>query len=119
MGETRRSQGRSSSQLGGINKTQKDGGGNIKRAQWTNWALLAKLAWSLLHYEGALWREMLRAKYVVTFNDGAHLKHKARASQIWRGIAWGRSYPERASDGRYTMANAHSFGKMCGLELRV
>lgn len=60
------------------------GGANIKMAQRMNWELLAKLAWRMLHSKGALWSELLKSKYGVLENDGAHLKFKSRSSQVWR-----------------------------------
>lgn len=56
------------------------GGANLRVAQKMNWALLAKLARWLLRSSGKLWSDMLKAKYRVTEEDGAHLMNRHRAS---------------------------------------
>lgn len=63
-------------------------GVRLKRAADMNRALLAKLAWRLLNDEDAVWCQMVRAKYGVSFDAPLTLSYKVRASIIWRGIEW-------------------------------
>lgn len=51
--------------------------------------MLAKLAWRLLTCGGKTWCEVLKTKYGVKVEDGAHLRARQRASQFWRGVLWG------------------------------
>lgn len=39
--------------------------------------------------EGSVWREVLKAKYGLNEEDGAHFRGRQRASQIWKGAVWG------------------------------
>lgn len=49
-------------------------GVNLKSAKEMNWALLANLARWLLTCEEEVWAEVMKAKYGVKKEDGAHLK---------------------------------------------
>lgn len=57
----------------------------IKKARDHNLALLSKLGWKLIHSEGGLWIEVLKAKYLKSlhFLNG---KKTSRASPVWRGM---------------------------------
>lgn len=67
-----------------------------------NWALLAKLAWRLLVDEGNVWVEVIKAKYGVRREDGAHLRMRQRVSQILKGILWETELLRGGLNGRST-----------------
>lgn len=69
-------------------KPKDKGGASIKSAREMNWALLVKLSWRIMNGVGEIWSEVMRAKYGVKEDDGAHFRERERVSQIWRGAVW-------------------------------
>lgn len=60
----------------------------LRKADIMNKALLAKLAWRLLHEDTTIWSRLIRSKYGVSLDGPPLFKHKLRASVVWRGLEW-------------------------------
>lgn len=64
------------------------GGLNIRKTEHLNTALLAKLAWRMLHEPDTLWVQILRHKYFLNSNP-LHVVQSESVSWIWKGICRG------------------------------
>lgn len=97
-----------------LTKPKRVGGANNKVAKRMNWAILAKLAWRVLNSQEEKWCETLKSKYGVGEKDGGHFRLTQRSSQVWRGLIWGEALLRQGLKWKYTIDNAHTFGKMYG-----
>lgn len=82
LGKAPRQLGCPSIKLGDTNEAQETGGANMKSAKYLNMAMLAKLGWRMLSNMEELWSHVLRSKYKVKDEDGAHFREKKKCSNI-------------------------------------
>lgn len=64
--------------------------------------------------EGEISSNVVRVKYVVKDDDGAHFRGRQRTPQVWKGIVWGRIYRGRGLSGMCVMEKGLVSGRMCG-----
>lgn len=69
---------------------KKLGGLGIRKTRNQNLALLTKLSWKLICEGGALWKDVLKNKYLKTTNLNEWPRSRP-ASHVWRGILKTRS----------------------------
>ena len=68
-----------------LTRPKKRGGLGIRRARWTNTALLGKIIWDMLSKPGKLWVQLLSSKYLRE-NSLLNARRKNGDSYIWRSI---------------------------------